>query len=117
MSLSLPCPWHTPLLTASHGALLHFYCVKCRVVVCRDCTVVAHSHGEKHKVLDTLDSLATLRSEAVEMLRHYTILETMHAALKDIYRKFKRQVSAGDELQTCRSGPVRGSVQGSVLVS
>ncbi|XP_063881403.1 uncharacterized protein LOC135111711 isoform X1 [Scylla paramamosain] len=75
----------------SHGALLHFYCVKCRVVVCRDCTVVAHSQGENHKVLDTLDSLATLRSEAVTMLRHYTILDTMHASLTEIYRKFTLQ--------------------------
>ncbi|XP_045115504.1 muscle M-line assembly protein unc-89-like [Portunus trituberculatus] len=75
-------------MCSSHGALLNFYCVKCRVVVCRDCTVVAHSRGENHKVLDTLDSLATLRSEAVAMLRHYTILDTMHASLTEIYRKF-----------------------------
>lgn len=83
----------TPSLTASHGALLHFYCVKCRVVVCRDCTVVAHSQGANHKVLDTLDALATLRSEAVAMLRHYTILDNMHASLMEIYSKFTLQVS------------------------
>lgn len=50
--------------------------------------MVAHSQGENHKVLDTLDSLATLRSEAVAMLRHYTILDNMHASLMEIYSKF-----------------------------
>ncbi len=66
--------------------------MKCRVVVCRDCTVVAHSQTQDHKVLDTLDSLATLRSEAVTLLRHYTILSTLHATLAEIYRKFRAQV-------------------------
>ncbi|KAG0720688.1 hypothetical protein GWK47_048015 [Chionoecetes opilio] len=72
----------------SHLALLNFYCAKCRVVVCRDCTVVAHSHSDNHQVLDTLDALATLRSDAATMLRHYTLLDTMHASLTGIYRRF-----------------------------
>ena len=62
--------------------------------------VVAHSQGENHKVLDTMESLAMLRLEGVLMLRHYTILDTMHTSLTDIYRRFMLQVSFEDETQT-----------------
>lgn len=56
---------------------------------------MAHSQTQNHKVLDTLDALATLRSEAVSLLRHYTILSTMHATLSGIYQKFTVQVCVG----------------------
>ncbi|XP_069188621.1 uncharacterized protein [Procambarus clarkii] len=75
-----PCP--------DHGAALNFYCVKCRVVVCRDCTVVAHQQQEAHRVLDTPDSLATLRTEAVTLLRHYTLLKSLHDTLTQVYSKY-----------------------------
>ncbi|KAK8371834.1 hypothetical protein O3P69_015712 [Scylla paramamosain] len=84
-------------LATPHGALC-FSTVKCRVVVCRDCMVVARSQGENHKVLDTLDSLATLRSEAVTMLRHYTILDTKPRLPHDSWLRW-------DSFELFRGGP------------
>ncbi|KAK3869816.1 hypothetical protein Pcinc_024902 [Petrolisthes cinctipes] len=75
-----PCP--------EHGATLNFYCVKCRVVICRDCTVVAHQQRDIHRVLDTPDALATLRTQVVTLLRHYTVLASLHASITRVYHKY-----------------------------
>ncbi|KAK4321853.1 hypothetical protein Pmani_007373 [Petrolisthes manimaculis] len=75
-----PCP--------EHGATLNFYCVKCRVVICRDCTVVAHQQRDIHRVLDTPDALATLRTQVVKLLRHYSVLASLHASLARVYHKY-----------------------------
>ncbi|KAG7169604.1 Sperm acrosomal protein-1-like 3, partial [Homarus americanus] len=75
-----PCP--------EHRAALNFYCTKCRMVICRDCTVVAHQQQEAHRVLDTPDALATLRTEAVTLLRHYSLIKSIHDMLNQIYYKY-----------------------------
>ncbi|XP_042858226.1 uncharacterized protein LOC122244403 [Penaeus japonicus] len=67
-----PCP--------EHHLSLNFYCTTCREVVCRDCTVVAHPQ-ELHKILDTADAIATLRTSAVTLLRHYTLVRSFHSSL------------------------------------
>lgn len=74
--------------TAEHRATLNFYCVTCRVVICRDCTVVAHQQGDNHRVLDTPDALSTLRTQVVTHLRHYTVLASLHASLTRVYHKY-----------------------------
>lgn len=74
--------------TAEHRATLNFYCVTCRVVICRDCTVVAHQQGDNHTVLDTPDALSALRTQVVAHLRHYTVLASLHATLTRVYHKY-----------------------------
>ncbi|XP_063596018.1 uncharacterized protein LOC134772803 isoform X2 [Penaeus indicus] len=63
-----------------HQLPLNFYCATCKEVICRDCTVVTHPH-DLHRILDTADALAALRTNALSLLRHYTLVQSFHAAL------------------------------------
>nr|XP_053639717.1 uncharacterized protein LOC128693878 [Cherax quadricarinatus] len=69
----------------AHGIPLNLYCGKCREVMCQECTV---HHQEAHRVLNTPDALATLRTEAVTLLRHYMILKSLHDTLIQVYTKY-----------------------------
>lgn len=71
-----------PLLlrTGEHQLPLNFYCATCREVICRDCMAVTHPQ-DLHRILETADALATLRTSAVTLLRHYTLVRSFHASL------------------------------------
>ncbi|XP_037795338.1 uncharacterized protein LOC119590722 [Penaeus monodon] len=66
-------------LCGKHQLPLSFYCATCMEVICRDCTVV--THPQDHKILDTADALAKLRTSAVTLLRHYTLVRSFHTSL------------------------------------
>ncbi|XP_047499559.1 uncharacterized protein LOC125046013 isoform X3 [Penaeus chinensis] len=63
-----------------HQLPLNFYCATCKEVICRDCTVVTHPY-DLHRILDTADALATLRTSALALLRHYTLVRSFHTSL------------------------------------
>nr|XP_027217440.1 uncharacterized protein LOC113809957 [Penaeus vannamei] len=63
-----------------HQLPLNFYCATCREVICRDCMAVTHPQ-DLHRILETADALATLRTSAVTLLRHYTLVRSFHASL------------------------------------
>lgn len=99
-----------------HGAALKFYCTKCRTVICQECREMAHHQPEYHQVLNTRDALAMLRTEAVALLRHYTLISSLHGTLADTYHKFiqgARQNQKYEAISIClrlEDGKVLGDI-------
>ncbi|XP_063613981.1 pharyngeal muscle protein 2-like [Penaeus indicus] len=63
-----------------HQLPLSFYCATCREVICRGCMVGTHPQ-DLHRILDTADAFAKLRTSAVTLLRHYTLVQSFHSSL------------------------------------
>lgn len=53
----------TESCTKHKGQGLNFFCKKCSVAVCRDCTVVDHKEGNNHEIVDVHEVLDELRAQ------------------------------------------------------